>query len=371
MFHLTLVSVFALSSIYIYFRIRSLIDDHKYKRIFTWFFIPLALVMPAAEFLSRFEAIAGMKGLSNIGYYVLAWFFYLYLFLLLSDMLLGFGRILKIVSFRTVRSRTFHHLILLILIVLPITVVVAGRSNYANIKISEYHISVPRKFSQLDHLKIVLASDFHLGEQTDEKFMSRFVEKVNLQHPDIVLIPGDLVEGDNLNWEAAEFEKQFRQITSKYGVFASLGNHEHHGMQGPLEFFKRSNIKVLPDAVQMIDRAFYLVGRNENHFYNRKPLEELLRYTSGSLPVIVLDHRPEGFDLVSKSPVDIQVSGHTHNGQLYPLNYVMEYLYDLSWGHKKIRNTDFFVTSGIQGWGPHVRTAGVAELMIIDVDLTS
>jgi predicted MPP superfamily phosphohydrolase len=83
---------------------------------------------------------------------------------------------------------------------------------------------------------------------------------------------------------------------------------------------------------------------------------------------IMLDHRPADFGNASSANVDVQVSGHTHNGQLFPLNYITSNMYDLSWGHKKINNTHFFVTSGLQSWGPAVKTAGTSEIMVIDID---
>jgi len=88
------------------------------------------------------------------------------------------------------------------------------------------------------------------------------------------------------------------------------------------------------------------------------------------LPVILVDHRPTEMDQVSKTAVDVQLSGHTHNGQLFPINLIIKTMYELSWGHQKLGNTHFFVTSGIRLWGPPVRTTGKSEIMVIDVKFT-
>jgi predicted MPP superfamily phosphohydrolase len=308
-----------------------------------------------------------MKYIVSFCYFLIAYWFYIFIFLIIFDIILGVALILKITSLKSLRNQLFHRISLSIIIALPVLIVTVGWMNYSNIKISEYNIDVPRKDSNLHQLKIAVASDIHLNELTDKNFMHRFVEKLNLQNPDILLIPGDIVEGDNQNIDAVQFENEFRQIKTKYGVFASLGNHESHGGVSTLDFFKKSNIEVLADAVSKINDSFYLIGRNDDRARNRKSLDELMNYASVNLPIIMMDHRPEGFDSVSKSRGDIQVSGHTHNGQLYPFNYVIAYLYELSWGYKKVGNTNFFVTSGIQGWGPHVRTAGISEIMIINV----
>jgi predicted MPP superfamily phosphohydrolase len=86
------------------------------------------------------------------------------------------------------------------------------------------------------------------------------------------------------------------------------------------------------------------------------------------LPIIMLDHRPPDLGHVSNTNADVQVSGHTHHGQLFPLNYITSNIYDLSWGHKKTNNTHLFVTSGIQSWGPAVKTVGTSEIMVIDIN---
>jgi predicted MPP superfamily phosphohydrolase len=96
-------------------------------------------------------------------------------------------------------------------------------------------------------------------------------------------------------------------------------------------------------------------------------VNEILGTTSPDLPVLLLDHRPTELEETSKTPVDVQFSGHTHNGQLFPINYILHSMYELTWGYKKIRNTHFFVTSGLRLWGPPVKTAGKSEIMLIKI----
>jgi predicted MPP superfamily phosphohydrolase len=129
-------------------------------------------------------------------------------------------------------------------------------------------------------------------------------------------------------------------------------------------------MKILCDSIVVIDSSFSLAGRYDSHFRARKSVDELLKPARDNLPVIIIDHRPTEIDQVSRSKADVQLSGHTHNGQLFPINLITKKVYELSWGHRKIGNTDFFVTSGISLWGPHVRTAGKSEIMIIDISFT-
>jgi predicted MPP superfamily phosphohydrolase len=128
---------------------------------------------------------------------------------------------------------------------------------------------------------------------------------------------------------------------------------------------------VLSDTVVVIAGSFNLAGRNDSHMRTRKEIGMLLESTADSLPVILIDHRPTEIDKVSKTSVDVQLSGHTHNGQLFPINLITRKVYELSWGYRKIGNTHFFVTSGIRLWGPPVRTTGKSEIMVIDINFSA
>jgi predicted MPP superfamily phosphohydrolase len=272
------------------------------------------------------------------------------------------------VPVEVIRSQKFRTISLCILFVFSAAVVIIGSAHYNTIRVKEYQVDVPRKSAVIKHLKIAMAADFHLGQITSQQFMKKFTAKINSLHPDIVLIPGDIVEGHREDGDMTKFERMFRQIKSKYGVYASPGNHESHGRNSKLDFFTNAGINLLEDTFVVVDNSFCLVGRNDRRSNNRKPIDELLDNIPGHLPVIVLDHRPTELESMSKHGVDIQLSGHTHYGQLFPFNYIIKNLYELGWGYKKIRQTHFFVTSGIQGWGPPVRTAGNSEIMVINVD---
>ena len=98
------------------------------------------------------------------------------------------------------------------------------------------------------------------------------------------------------------------------------------------------------------------------------PIAELLKGAPENLPVIVLDHSPTDLESVSNSSVDLQFSGHTHNGQLFPVNVlVMPFQYELAWGSMIKRHTAFVVSSGLQAWGPPVKTAGDSEILSVRV----
>jgi hypothetical protein len=185
-----------------------------------------------------------------------------------------------------------------------------------------------------------------------------------------MIFGGDIIEGDNDDGNVKEYESILKEIHTQYGSYSVLGNHEYYAGQDKGSFFDRAGIKVLCDNLIVIDSGFTLAGRYDSHFAGRKSAFSLLSSATDSLPLILADHRPTEIDEVSLTKADIQLSGHTHNGQLFPINLITRRVYELSWGHLKKGNTHFFVTSGIRLWGPPVRTTGKSEIMVIDVDFT-
>jgi predicted MPP superfamily phosphohydrolase len=300
------------------------------------------------------------------GYFSLPLLLYLLLFVILLDLALGVARLTRILSKETVKQRRFRQARLFLVLAVPVAVVVIGAVRNNHPQIHAYSVEIPRKSSEIRQLRIGFMADFHLRETTNRRFMERFVEKVNAANPDIVLIGGAVLEGDRQGEMLGEFEAQFRRLKPKYGVYGVPGNHDLRGAS-PMSFFDQAGIRLLQDTVEKIDNAFYLVGRSDERFRGRKSINDLLRDCDRSLPVIVLDHRPTDLNNVSQSGADILLSGHTHNGQLFPLNFILKSRYELSWGYKLKNRTHVFVTSGIQVWGSPVRTAGASEILIVNV----
>jgi len=352
--------------VYAYLRIARLIPGRIGKIGFTFFFIFVTAGYPIAEILSHDPGPGWTKVLILAGYCCLPFMLYLVPIVILSDFVIAALRLLHVISRKTAGSPRFRAGWLFVLLGAPALIVILGIANYRHLQVRTYSIEVPRKSSSIEHLKIVFAADFHLGEMTADRFMGNFVEKVNALDPDIVLIGGDVLEGDRRDQDASRFEEQFKKVRAKYGVYGVLGNHEsHRGAKS--NFFEKSGIRLLKDAVEKIDNAFYLAGRDNGRSGFRMSIAELLRDTSDELPIILMDHHPVDFDEVSRRFVDIQLSGHTHNGQLFPINLITRRRYELSWGYLKKRQTHFFVTSGVQLWGPPVRTAGATEVLAIEV----
>jgi uncharacterized protein len=365
-FHTLLFLAYTIPNVYVFFRILNLFTSWKSRIWYVIIYLMLAMIYPASNLIpERFDLAAGLEFISD---YLLPFYLYLFLSLLIFDLMLIFNRLFKIVSREKLKSRSFRKSSLIAILLLSLVIVTCGVINFNTIRTSEYRIEIPAKASRLKHFRIAFAADFHLQERTGIHFVQRFAKKIEAIKPDIVIFGGDIIEGDNDDGNVQKYESILRDIRTRYGTYSVLGNHEYYAGQDKGSFFDKSGIKVLCDNLVVIDSSFTLAGRYDSHFSERKSVYDLLNSASDSLPVILVDHRPTEIDEVSRSKADIQLSGHTHNGQLFPINLITRRVYQLSWGHMKKRNTHFFVTSGIRLWGPPVRTTGKSEIMVINID---
>jgi len=331
--------------VYAGFRIWALIPQRPCKVLFLIVYVLLVLAFPLAETLSHTSGMEWADFLMIAGYFSLPLLLYLILSVILLDLALGVARLTRLLFKETAISPGFRRAQLFLVLLVPVAVVIIGavRNNYPQIR--EYSVEIPKRSSEIRQLKIAFTADFHLRETTSRRLMDRFVEKVNAASPDIVLIGGDVLEGDRQGERLDEFQAQFRRLKSKYGVYGVPGNHDLRGASA-MTFFDQAGIRLLQDAVEQIDNAFYLVGRNDGRFKGRKSINELLQDCDRSLPVIVLEHRPTDLDNVSQSSADILLSGHTHNGQLFPVNSITKRYYELSWGYI-LKNRTHCVTPSI------------------------
>jgi len=370
MFHTIVNLAYIIPNIYVFLRIWKLFINKGYKLYYTLIYVLLALIYPVSNFFSEEDSGFLATVLMSTGNYIVPFYLYLFLFVLLFDIFLLFNGLFNIVPVEKIKSTRFKTIYLSVILIFSVLIVIAGVINFNTIRTSEYCIEISGKSSKIRHLKVAFVADFHLNEGTNIDFVERFTKRIAIIKPDLMLFGGDVVEGDREDENMSGFEKLFREINPRYGVFAVLGNHEYYAGQDKGSFFDKAGIKVLCDTVIVIDSSFNLAGRYDNHFRKRKNIDTLMKSVTDSLPIILIDHRPTEIEQVSMTAVDVQLSGHTHNGQLFPINLITRKIYGLSWGYRKIRGTNFFVTSGIRLWGPPVRTTGKSEIMVIDIIFT-
>jgi len=354
MFHLYITLAYIIPNIYVLFRIKDLFISKSYRLWYILVYLLIAAIYPLTE---RY----------TVSGYILPFYLYLSLSVLLYDLFLLLNRLVRIVPSETRKSFSFRLYTLSAMIILSIAVVTAGAINLNTVRVSEYKVDVPGRNANIDHLRVVFVADLHIQQNTSMRFVEQFVRKANALQPDLMLYGGDMVEGDRENETTETIESALRSIHAKYGTYGVTGNHEFYGGQKQGDFFRKAGITLLCDTIVKIDNSFYLAGRYDQHFGKRKTVNEILGNDSRDLPIILMDHRPTELQEVSRTAVDVQFSGHTHNGQLFPINLITRSIFELSWGYKKIRNTHFFVTSGLRLWGPPVKTAGKSEIMLVDI----
>ncbi|MDR2908043.1 MAG: metallophosphoesterase [Bacteroidales bacterium] len=222
--------------------------------------------------------------------------------------------------------------------------------------------------SQNKHLRIVMASDLHFGNNIRKKEAQRFVKLINEQAPDIVLLAGDLADRNMEPFIRQQIDDDLRQIEAKYGVYGVAGNHEYYADNRHLnfEYYEKSGIQMLFDEAVLVDSSFYIAGRDDKTNRHRKPLSEIVADLDKQYPVILLDHQPYHLEEAEQNGVAMQFSGHTHNGQFFPGNLIVKSIYELAYGYKKKGGTHFYVSSGLGIWGPLYRIGTRSEIVVVE-----
>lgn len=305
------------------------------------------------------------------------WFaFMLYFFL--SIVIIDFFRLLnwKFNFFPQFISTNYNEVkkyLFVSIVIISSIIIFFGYLNTRKIVTKTLSLELPIKQSKLTELNAVLLSDIHLSTINGEKLLSKIVAKINELNPDVVLIPGDFVDDRAETLKLEGIGGSLSQIKAKYGVFASTGNHEFiNGINGTSRFITENGISLIRDSSQTIENSFTIVARDDGSKVNftgeeRKSLEEIMSTTDKDYPIFLLDHTPFKLEEAEANGVDLQLSGHTHHGQMFPLNYITKIIYEVSWGYKKKGNTHYYVSCGVGTWGPPVRLGSESEIVSLKI----
>lgn len=265
-----------------------------------------------------------------------------------------------------------------------------GIFNARNIKVNEYSVTVNKSCGSDKHLKAVLVADLHMGYAIGVDHITNMVEKINQQNADIVIIAGDIFDNSYDGMDDPEgIKAQLKSIKSKYGVYAVHGNHDIDekilmgftfdwgGKQLHNEkmtnFMKECNIKLINDESVLINDEFYLVGRRDTdkpgtEDGTRAEISELTKDLDKTKPIFVLSHEPDELQKTADAGADIDFSGHTHDGQLFPGNLTIGLFWENPCGMIKKDNMYSIVTSGVGVYGTFMRVGTDAEICSVDID---
>lgn len=282
-------------------------------------------------------------------------------------------KLIKPDTFKFITSENVTIILGVVIIGAVVCFLVIGYLNVIFSKVNTYQILISKK-SSIARLQAVLVSDVHMGSLIGKKYVETLVERINELKPDIVMFAGDTIDGDVRAAEKIGAEKILSKIKARYGVYGVYGNHEYfgNGIHEAREFLAKSGIKILVDEAITIKNTLVIAGRDDlakERFSEgkRKSLEEILAGVDRQLPIILMDHQPTNLEDAKKNEVDLQVSGHTHHGQLFPFNYITRKIFEIDWGHLKKGNTNVIVSSGYGIWGPPIRTVNRSEIVRIDI----
>jgi len=252
-------------------------------------------------------------------------------------------------------------------------IIVIGFINARIPRIREIDIPISKAIAGSKRVRVVLVSDIHMGTLVAQRKTNRLVKTINELDPDIVLFAGDVVDEDLAPVIKNNLGMALSEIRSRLGVYTITGNHEYiGGVEPALKYLSEHGLKILRDTIVLIDGRFYLAGRDDRDKFRfsgrkRKELNQILEGIDRSYPVILLDHQPFNLNKVAEEGIDLQLSGHTHHGQIWPFNLITNAMYEVSWGYRKIGNTHFYVSSGYGTWGPPIRLGNRPEIVILNL----
>lgn len=264
------------------------------------------------------------------------------------------------------------------IIALLITTLIVGVGTFlANSPyVKEYNITTNKPLKN-GKLKVALISDIHLGYAIGNNRLETLKRELNKLDADVILIAGDLVDG-NLNPIIEDnMLSHLKDIKSTYGTYFATGNHDFYtGKVNELSnLLTEQGIHVLRNDSTLINDEFYILGRDDvvsDRFdLKRPPLNTITSNLDHNKLSILIDHNPQNIKEAEGNNIDLQVSGHTHKGQLVPGNLVTHMIFPLDYGYGKFDNTNLVVSSGYGGWGPAIRTGSRSEIVLITISSTN
>lgn len=330
------------------------------------------------------------RSIKIVGNYWLGVVQYILLFVIWFDLI----RII-LLKWKLINEKIIHARKTFILVGILCFLVVGAFSTYGvihakKIVVNSYQVQIDKKVDKFSNLKVALVSDLHFGYNSSLSHVKKMVKLINESDPDVVVIAGDIFDNSyEAIYEPDKIIQEIKKIKTKYGVYAVYGNHDidekilagftfswkkNKNLNDPrmTSFLEKANIKLLRDESLLIDDSFYLVGRIDYHKYGmkvekRKTIEELVSSFDKSKPIILVDHEPYELEEIAKAGVDLDLSGHTHNGQMFPSNVFIKFIWKNPHGLLKVDNMYSAVTSGVGVYGPNMRVGTTAEVMVLDL----
>lgn len=360
---------------YIYRHTNSLFKlGANYETAIRLLFWIIALSYPLGRLLERVIPSAASEAVAKIGSFWLAAMLYLTLMFLLFDLLKMLHGLTGYPSFLSVKTDLgFLRKVTFGIYATAAVVIIAGYFNALYPRVSKINFDIDKSLKGKTSLRIGAASDIHLGTIISNGRLNRFVKMMNEQKPDIILLAGDIFDEDLGPVIKKNMGEQLRQLKAPLGVYAVTGNHEYiGGANEAINYLEEHGISVLRDSAITLNGILNIVGRDDRNSNMmggnmRKSLETIVEGIDKELFTIMLDHQPYNLNEAVENGIDLQISGHTHHGQMFPLNLITKSIFEVSRGYKQIDKTHVYVSTGFGTWGPPVRVGNRPEIIIFEV----
>ena len=323
--------------------------------------LALCVVVFSTVFLNFSHAIENMPlRLAQVCYEVGNSVVFILLYLVMAFLLLDIGRLAHLVPRSWLYANGYTAVALAAVMVV---VFVCGYINYMDKR--RHTVDLPTAKPMAKDVRIVLMSDLHLGYHNRCGELARWVDKVNMECPDLVLIAGDIVDMSLRPLKDEDMAAELRRI--KAPVYACFGNHEYYsGVDGASKFYADAGVTLLRDSVVGVG-DIVIVGRDDRSNRHRKSLGALMRGVDKSKYIILLDHQPYYLEQAERAGVDFQFSGHTHHGQLWPISWITDAVYEEAYGPWQRGLTRYYVSSGMGIWGGKFRIGTCSEYVVATV----
>lgn len=342
-----------------------------------WQLLPLAalwrwcvVIALASSVLSMFLAFGGTLerlpvNTASVLYHISTSSIFVLLYAIMLFLLLDLLRLLHIVP-----SEWLHNNWYTTGAVAALLVVILGYGNLKHHKKVRVDLPLTTSKPLPKEYKIVMATDLHIGYHHRRTELARWIDLINAEHPDLVLIGGDIIDISVRPILEDRMAEEFQRLNAP--VYACLGNHEYYSQQ-PLAraFYQEAGIHLLIDSIATVDSALCIVGRDDRTNSRRSPLKWLIDKAPKGLYTIVLDHQPYHLDDVEQLGVDFQLSGHTHRGQVWPISWITDAMYECSFGPWQRGATRYYVSSGLGIWGGKFRIGTQSEYIVATLRTTA
>ena len=352
---------------YSFFRVKYALNDTK-------------LTKNKQIMISSIIAILSFLFCPNIWSMAALLIFYLFISSLIADLILVIRK--YVIKEKHLNFIPKIHKNGLLAIIIFASIIIGSVYGMNHIELTEYNITTDKIDNE--SYSILFVSDVHYGSVQNTQLVKDNILKMNNLKPDIVVLGGDIVDERTTKEDMQEIFEELGKINSTYGTYYIFGNHDRQPYaidyeNGNRTFtdsdlnqtIEKNKIKILNDNKITINNDIVLVGRSDAEWedtIDRIDVNEILNESDLSKYIVVLDHQPVESKENAQDGADLQLSGHTHGGQVFPYGMIYDLSGRLNYGEYEIKDMKQIVSSGLTGWGWPMRNEAKCEYVLININ---